>query len=187
MAQVQRAISKGGKQYLTSPLSEFIFDSGGWKEIGWLNSGGSISKKDATISIFIPENINIKSATLNINLASRKLTGGSGAGIPDGYYCPTNIKLYNGLEGDEVYFNYPFASEPAIVTPGGLLNINFGTWNTTGLSTVQFKTIDLTNDIIKGQRYEIKLTGGTDSYVLNGEYTDGGIIKIEFIVLGIVE
>ena len=187
MAQVQRAISKGGKQYLTNPLSEFVFDSGGWKEIGWMNVGGIISKKPAIINVFIPENVNIISAILNVNIASRKLEGGSGMGIPDGYYAPATIKLYNGLEGDGVYFDYPFASEATIVTTGGALNIAFGTWNITGLSTVQSKSIDLTSDIIKGQRYEIKLTGGNDTLITNGEYIDGGIANIELIVLGTVE
>lgn len=183
MAQVERATATGGKQYITNVLSEFVFDTNGWQELGWKNLGGMVASLPVTVSVYIPRNIKVTSAIVYVYLGSRYVSGG---GLVDGYYCPTNIKLYNGLEGNDVYINYPYSSESVIVTSGGTLNTTFGTWNTTGSATVQVKSVDITKKIVTGNRYEIKLTGGADIPGANAEYYDGGIVNVEVVVTGYV-
>jgi hypothetical protein len=241
MAQVQRATSSGGKQYLQSGivvfddieaktlklggldngngsmqvydntgaemvtvdnlgvtlsngakligadgvLNEFIF-SNDWQTLGWVNDGGTGVNFNCSMSIFIPDDIQVLSAILYVDIASRYITDPLDlTTIVDGYYSPTNIKLYTSNNTPKIYLDYPVDSSTNLITSEtGTLNTDFGTWNPTAAETIQIKSLDLISKIVKNSRFLIKLTGGVASPSFNQLYTDGGMAKMELVVIG---
>jgi hypothetical protein len=185
MAQVQRATSSGGTQYITQVLSEFIFTND-WQTLGWVNEGGTGNNFNASMTVFIPAEIQIISAFLYVDIASRYVTDPlTLTTIVPGYYSPSNIKLYTATDTPKIYLNYPVDSSTSIVTSEtGTLSVEFGTWNPVASETMQSKSIDITDKIVVDNNFLVKLTSGVESPTFDELYTNGGIAKMQIVVIG---
>jgi len=166
-------------------LSEFIF-SNDWQTLGWVNDGGTGVKYSCSMSIFIPTDIQIVSAILYVDIASRYVTDPLDlTTVVDGYYSPTSIKLYTAVTTPKIYLNYPVSSSANLITSeAGALNSNFGTWNPTAAETIQLKNVDITDKVSINSKFLVKLTAGVTSPTLNQTYTDGGLAKMELVIIG---
>ena len=118
-------------------------------------------------------------------MVSRHVTG---YGTPaDGFYSPTNIKLYSVTGVPTLYVEYPSGSEYAptdYALNGSTLNSSFGTWNPVASSIIQSKSIDVKSLISANNSLTLKLTGGTFPYVSHADIIDCSIAKMELVVIG---
>lgn len=165
----------------------YIFTSSGefsgWQQVGILNRYTDLTRRMATINIYIPADLIIDKAELHTKSMPSYWTGHTG--VPNGFYHARNLKLYEGDASDGV-LDWPYSSSYDVTFGrSGRTDITSNTWGGNWTPTgegIKTKTADVKDYIYPGQSTVFIVDTADSVSEANSRYM--GAMQMDLIITG---